>query len=150
MRNKIICIVCVIIFCISTQNACVTKKYSVSYYENTGVHVEKDDVTLISSMDELNEYKSLTRFQESSEEFKVKLESYSSEFFQEKMLIVVNIEEITGSSDISLKDINYTNSEANLVFKRKIPKIVDNSMKIWSFFVEIDVCEIEKANYTLE
>ena len=127
--------------------SCSHVDFDVNYLTNTGVKVESEDITLIKSQEELKEYRNSSRFSEAEENIIEKIESYSSDFFNEKMLIVINLQEITGSSEITVKGIDFTDSEAVVKLKRRTPQVADDSIKIWSIFIELDIREIESVSY---
>lgn len=128
--------------------SCSHVDFDVNYLTNTGVKVEREDITLIKSQEELKEYRNSSRFSEAEENIIEKIDSYSSNFFNEKMLIVINLQEITGSSEITVKGIDFTDSEAVVKLRRRTPHIADDSIKIWSIFIELDIREIKSVKYT--
>ena len=124
--------------------------YEVTYLTDTGVNVETEDITLITSQEELNGYMNSSRFLEAANNVVEKMESYSADYFDNKMLIVINLQESTGSSKISVEKIDYVDSEAVVTLKRKASDISDDSIRVWSIFVEVDIQEIESVKYTFQ
>ena len=144
---KTISTILIISLLILSLVSCSHVDFDVNYLTNTGVKVESEDITLIKSQEELKEYRNSSRFSEAEEDVIQKLDSYSPEFWEEKMLIVINLQEITGSSEITVKGIDFTDSEAVVKLKRKTPHVADDSIKIWSIFIELDIREIESVSY---
>ena len=144
---KTISTILIISLLILSLVSCSHVDFDVNYLTNTGVKVESEDITLIKSQEELKEYRNSSRFSEAEEDVIQKLDSYSPEFWEEKMLIVINLQEITGSSEITVKDIDFNDSEAVVKLKRKTPQVADDSIKIWSIFIELDIREIESVSY---
>lgn len=153
MKSKVMTTIltCVII-CLSIISfaACSAKNYEVAYLTDTNVNVETEDITLITSQEQLNDYMNSSRFLEAANNVVEKMESYSSDFFDDKMLIVINLQESTGSSKISVEKIDYVDSEAVVTLKRKAPDISDDSIKVWSIFIEVNIQEIESVKYTFQ
>ena len=66
-----------------------------------------------------------------------KLQSYNDEFFQNKKIIVIYHEEITASSTISVKNIEFSGDKANVILDRKVPNISNTAMKDYVIIIEI-------------
>lgn len=143
----IISIILIISLSTLSFTSCCDTYYDVAYLTNTGVMVEGEDITLLRSQEELDEYRNSSRFLEAEENIIEKIDSYSSDFFNEKMLIVINLQEITGSSEITVKGIDFTDSEAVVKLRRRTPQVADDSIKIWSIFIELDIREIKSVSY---
>ena len=153
MKSKVMTtILTYLIVCLSiiSFTSCSAKKFEVTYLTDTNVNVETEDITLITSQEELNDYMNSSRFLEAEKNVIEKMEGYSSDFFDDKMLIVINLQESTGSSKMSVEKIDFANSEAVITLKRKVPNVSDDSIKIWSIFVEIDIQEIEFVKYKFQ
>lgn len=153
MKSKVMTtILTYLIVCLSiiSFTSCSAKKFEVTYLTDTNVNVETEDITLITSQEELNDYMNSSRFLEAEKNVIEKMEGYSSDFFDDKMLIVINLQESTGSSKISVEKIDFANSEAVITLKRKVSNVSDDSIKIWSIFVEIDIQEIEFVKYKFQ
>lgn len=139
--------ICLSIF---SNASCSAKTYEVAYLTDTNINIVSDDITLISSHSELNDYKETPRFSNASNNIIEKMESYSSEFFDKKMLIVINLQESTRSSKINVEKIDYKDNKATITLKRKVPAAADDSIKIWSIFIEDAIQEISSVKYTFQ
>lgn len=139
-----------IIICLSLMllASCSSVEYYVEYLTDTGVNAAKDDITLITSEDELREYMSSPRFSEAQNNVIQKMESYSSDFFADKMLVVINLKETSGSNKITVRGVDYTDSTLTVRLNRKAPAIADDSIKTWSIFIELDAREVGAVKYT--
>ena len=153
MKSKVMtAILTCLIICLTIISfaSCSAKDYKVIYLTDTGVNVETEDITLITSQEELNDYMNSSRFLEAANNVVEKMESYSSDFFDNKMLVVINLQESSSSSKITVEKIDFVNSEAVITLKRKVPTVADDSIRVWSIFVEVDIQEIESIKYTFQ
>lgn len=130
--------------------SCSAKNYKVAYLTDTNVNVENEDITLITSQEELNEYMNSSRFLEAEDNVVEKMGGYSSNFFDDKMLIVINLQESSSSSNITVEKIDFADSEAVITLKRKVPTIADDSIRVWSIFIEVNIQEVESVKYTFQ
>lgn len=143
-------IISCIIICLSLMllASCSSVEYYVEYLTDTGVNAVKDDITLITSVDELREYMSSPRFSEAQNNVIQKMESYSSDFFADKMLVVINLKETSGSNKITVRGVDYTDSTLTVRLNRKTPAVGDDSIKTWSIFIELDARGVGAVKYT--
>lgn len=130
--------------------SCSAKTYELTYLTNTNVNVQADDITLITSQKELTDYKDSSRFSNAETNVIEKMESYSSEFFDKKMLIVINLQESSGSFKVSVEKVDYKDCEATIILKRKVPNVGDDSLKVWSIFIEDNIQEINSVKYSFQ
>lgn len=148
--NKIVAQMLLLCLFIAFFASCSTKNYEVTYLTDTNIDAEINDITLITSYEELTEYMNSSRFSEAEKIVINKMESYQPAFFNKRMLVVINIEESTGSNEITVDNIDFDNSKAVITLKRRVSDISDDSIRIWSIFVEFDIQEIDSANYIFQ
>ncbi len=153
MKSKVMtAMITCMILCMSLISfaSCSSKNFEVYYLTDTNVTVEKEDIPLLTSQDELNVYKDSSRFIDAKSNVTEKMESYSSDFFNDRMLIVINLLESTGSSKITVEKIDYGDTKATISLKRKVMNVSDDSIKIWSIFIETVIQEIQSVKYVFE
>lgn len=153
MKSKVVtALILFVIGCLSilSVSSCSSKKYDVSYLTTSNIIVENNDITLITSQTELEAYKIAPRFMEAGTDFVEKLDSYSSDFFESKMLIVINLQEETSSSKITVEEVDVIDSEVHVILKRKVPTIGADDIKTWSIFIEMDIQEVESVKYSFQ
>lgn len=124
--------------------------FSIVKKEDLSQDIVHNVVALITSYKELIDYMNSSRFLGAEKVVINKMESYLPDFFDEKMLVVINLEEETGSSKIFVERIDFADSEAMITLKRQVPDACEDSIKIWSIFIEFDIKEIELADYKFQ
>lgn len=148
MRKTAI-ILLMIAICLFIFASCGANSFSATYLSNTNISPEQRDITLITSLENLISYSDQSRFAEASPEFKEKLASYTAEFFETSMLVVVNLVEKSSSTQISVQNVNFTDTEVKVTLKRKTRTPATDVMKEWSIFVEFSAKpNISSASYT--
>lgn len=131
--------------------ACGNSNYSASYLTNTEIEPKSNDITLISSKSEIDDYLTEARFASASDEFLEKANGYEESFFENKMLIILNIRESSGSNEISIKSVDIQETAIEVTMKRKEKSISDGSLRDWSFFIEVDKTDsITSVSYSFK
>jgi outer membrane lipoprotein-sorting protein len=72
-----------------------------------------------------------------SESYAGKLKAYEEAFFQTHRLAVIYYTDPTVSSTLSVKEIQYSDGQANVILNRKTPDIVSDMIKNYVILVEI-------------
>ncbi len=148
MRKTLI-IFMMILICSFIFAGCGANSFSATYLSYTNISPAQRDITLITSIDDMSSYSEQSRFAEASAEFKEKLDSYTAEFFETSMLVVINLAERSSSTQISVTNVNFTDTEVKVTLKRKTKTPATDLMKEWSIFVEFPAKpNISTASYT--
>jgi len=124
--------------CENKNNSHIYSGANIGYYGN------EEGSAIIKDETEYRDYLELIDVENCQEDFKKKMLSYDADFFKEKMLIVIYHWENTGSSKLSVDEVNYSESAIQVVLKRKVPKVVDNVMKSHIILLE----ETKSDSYT--
>lgn len=80
-----------------------------------------------------------------------KIKSYKDEFFNDNMVIFIVTEEISSSNELSVNKIEYEGDTANIILKRKTPKIATDEVARYFIAVEIPKNDgLENVGYTVK
>lgn len=126
-----------------------TQNFAAVYFPDSGVIAKNVEIELVTSRDKLESYRKSVLFFNAKDEVMEKLDSYSSEFFDAKMLIVINMTEPISNSNVIVEKVDFGDSKVTVTIKRESPDIGAEVIKHWTVFVEIEACEIEKVDYTI-
>lgn len=96
---------------------CGSNGFSAAYLSHTNISPEQRDITLITTVEALHRYSEQSRFTEASAEFKEKLDSYTAEFFEASMLIVINLWESSSSTQLLVKDLDFADTEVKVMLR---------------------------------
>ena len=128
---------------------CNISDSSAVYFPDSGVIAKNVEIELVTSRDKLESYQKSVLFFNAKDEVMEKLDSYSSEFFDTKMLIVINMTEPISNSNIIVEKVDFGDSKVTVTIKRESPDIGAEMIKHWTVFVEIEARDIEKVDYTI-
>jgi len=158
VKTKITAVVLILIIICSCIASCgstptVTtppaKNFEATYFPGAQVMVKNIETILITSKSKLESQKNSLTFYRARDEVIQKMDSYSDDFFETKMLIIINMSEPTISSVITVENVDFTDSKAIVTLKRRRPRSDGEIIKIWSIFVEVEAREIESVDYTV-
>ena len=128
----------VVLLTVFVLSGCGTN-YDYTLYERPSVkyYGDNDGIVLIKDYTSYTEYIESITAKGAKEEFLEALCSYTENFFEEEMLIVIVHWEGSGSIDISVKDIIYDESNIEVVLKRKVPSAGTCDMKDHGIIIEL-------------
>jgi hypothetical protein len=136
MKGLIRWIIC--LMSLSVMFGCSGMENNTIIIEGSGINnIQKEDITLIKSFSDFENYFREERFASASNEFKDQVNSYSEEYFESNYLIILHSYETSSSFKLKIKSIKQTDDNVHITIKRKSPNIVDTAMQEWSFFIEI-------------
>ena len=154
-KHVLVALICIAICLSYVMTACspetneIPRNFEAACFPGSNVILYKADPTLLTSQDELESYRNSYTFSGANAEVLEKMDSYSSGFFDEKMLIVIHLSEASGSYEITVEKVDFADSKAQVTLKREIPHACTDDIKIWSIFIEVDAQEIESVGYTV-
>lgn len=79
-----------------------------------------------------------------SENNDVNLSKYNDEFFTKKALIVITLDESSGSIRHNVKKVVKDNNEITIVIERKVPELGTADMAEWNIYIELNAEDVDK------
>lgn len=136
MREKKKCfkIVLAVVLCLFMA-ACSSKGYEVKLGSFEGTPIN-NDIVILKNASDVSNYLAEERFS-SSDSFKNQLSEYTDEYFQNKDIIVINIQESSSSNTLKVSSVEKTESAITVKIKRKTPDSGTDALKTWSFIITL-------------
>lgn len=134
------------VFCLFMA-ACSSKGYEVKLGSFEGTPIN-NDIVLLKNTSDVSNYLAEERFS-SSDSFKNQLGEYTDEYFQNKDIIIINIQESSSSNTLKVSSVEKTESAITVKIKRKTPDRGTDALKIWSFIVELEKSDAGEVRYTI-
>lgn len=79
-----------------------------------------------------------------SENNDVNLSKYNDEFFTKKALIVITLDESSGSVRHNVKKVVKDSNEITVVIERKVPELGTTDMAEWNIYIELNAEDVDK------
>ncbi|HAK42841.1 MAG TPA: hypothetical protein DCM59_09265 [Clostridium sp.] len=79
-----------------------------------------------------------------SENNDVNLSKYNDEFFTKKALIVITLDESSGSVRHNVKKVVKDSNEITVVIERKVPELGTADMAEWNIYIELNAEDVDK------
>lgn len=79
-----------------------------------------------------------------SENNNVNLSKYNDEFFTKKALIVITLDESSGSVRHNVKKVVKDSNEITVVIERKVPELGTTDMAEWNIYIELNAEDVDK------
>lgn len=165
MRAKrILLFLLVFVSCMLVFSACSHNDgYKVYTYDGGGIHAGNYEETLLfNSYEAFENYRAevnesynyfIERYcngVEENERYKSymgKLNSYDASYFEQSFLIIIHQEECSGSYKLTVKSLEFNETEAVVTIGRYIPFLCTDDMYDWSFIIESEkVGDISQAS----
>ena len=127
--------------------ACSSKGYEVKLGSFEGTPIN-NDIVILKNTSDVSDYLAEERFS-SSESFKNQLGGYTDEYFQNKDIIVINIQESSSSNTLKVSSVEKTESAITVKIKRKTPDSGTDALKTWSFIIELEKSDAGEVRYTI-
>ena len=134
------------VFCLFMA-ACSSKGYEVKQGAFEGVPIN-NDIVILKNTSDVSNYLAEERFS-SSDSFKNQLGEYTDEYFQNKDIIIINIQESSSSNTLKVSSVEKTESAITVTIKRKTPDRGTDALKTWCFIIELEKSEAGEARYTI-
>jgi len=74
----------------------------------------------------------------------VSLSNYNDEFFTKKALIVITLDESSGSVRHNVKKVVKDSNEITIAIERKVPELGTADMAEWNIYIELNAEEVDK------
>lgn len=134
------------VFCLFMA-ACSSKGYEVKLGSFEGTPIN-NDIVLLKNTSDVSNYLAEERFS-SSDSFKNQLGEYTDEYFRNKDIIIINIQESSSSNTLKVSSVEKTESAITVAIKRKTPDVGTDALKTWSFIVELEKSDAGEVRYTI-
>ncbi len=106
--------------------------------EPTGGYEDEVRLTAIDSLEALQAYYEEHQDQFDLEAFKTFIDTYDASVFDEKLLLVVVIEEPSGSISHGVEDLYLDEDNLMVEINRNVPDIGTTDMACWHLLIEVD------------
>ena len=127
--------------------ACSSKGYEVKLGSFEGTPIN-NDIVLLKNTSDVSNYLAEERFS-SSDSFKNQLGEYTDEYFRNKDIIIINIQESSSSNTLKVSSVEKTESAVTVTIKRNTPDVGTDALKTWCFIIELEKSEAGEARYTI-
>lgn len=134
------------VFCLFMA-ACSSKGYEVKQGAFEGVPIN-NDIVILKNTSDVSNYLAEERFS-GSDSFKNQLGEYTDEYFQNKDIIIINIQESSSSNTLKVSSVEKTESAITVKIKRNTPDVGTDALKTWCFIIELEKSEAGEARYTI-
>ena len=118
-----------------------------SYYNSSK---EYPIITICKSKEDLKEHEAkvkgltVSKLCYVSENNDVNLSKYNDEFFTKKALIVITLDESSGSVRHNVKKVVKDNNEITIGIERKVPELGTADMAEWNIYIELNAEDVDK------
>lgn len=114
--------------------------------EIASTNAEYPYVVLIGSKNELEDYITVNHESLSQTEFESMVQKYDMEYFEQKQLIIVVLEEVSGLIRHKVKNVYVEEDQLVISVIRKHPQVYTDDMAYWHILLEIDKGVITSAD----
>ena len=165
MKNKIVTLL-IIIFVLVTSSILMGFKFSsenvnVQYIKTNWVSGTNRTTIVISSIEELRNYvetniekygleRKTTFYSDTTKGFEDAIEKYDEEYFRNNNLVLVLLEESSGSIRHNLEKFDINNNIIEISIVKKIPDICTCDMAGWHIIIEVNKINITEINVNVE
>ena len=118
-----------------------------SYYNSSK---EYPIITICKSKEDLKEHEAkvkgltVSKLCYVSENNDVNLSKYNDEFFTKKALIVITLDESSGSVRHNVKKVVKDSNEITIAIERKVPELGTADMAEWNIYIELNAEDVDK------